>query len=184
VKGSPPPQADFYFTPSYVSYLDPLVSFIDASTGSPYYWSWNFGEISSGAHDSSSLQNPSHVYGDTGQYCITLIVFDSTRVCHDTAVKCLKIEPEFTFYIPNAFTPNHDGINEMFLGYGTYIKQFHIMVFDRWGNLIFESNDINKGWDGKVQNGNSGELVQEDVYVWKVDLTDVHDQPHNYVGRV
>ena len=58
------------------------------------------------------------------------------------------------------------------------------MIFDRWGNLIFESNDINKGWDGKVQGGRSGELVQEDVYVWKVDLVDVRDYTHNYIGHV
>ncbi len=184
INGVPPPVADFNYTPEFVSYLDPVVSFYDASLGDPYYWSWNFGDPQSGVHDSSSIQHPTHTYSDTGYYCITLIVYDSTRVCVDTAVKCLKIEPDFTFYIPNAFTPNNDGINEIFYGYGTYIKEFHIMIFDRWGNLIFESNDLMKGWDGKVQGGRSNELVQEDVYVWKVDIIDVRDTPHNYIGHV
>lgn len=184
INGVPPPQADFNYSPEFVSYLEPLVSFYDASTGDPYYWSWNFGDPASGSNDSSSFQNPIHTYSDTGYYCITLIVYDSTRVCSDTAVKCLKIEPDFTFYIPNAFTPNHNGINEIFYGYGTYIKEFEIMIFDRWGNLIFESNDLMKGWDGKVQGGSSGEMAQEDVYVWKVKILDVRDLTHNYVGHV
>ncbi|MBI4932212.1 MAG: gliding motility-associated C-terminal domain-containing protein [Bacteroidetes bacterium] len=178
------PAADFYFNPDIVSYLNPLVAFTDASVGNPFVWFWNFGDVISGANNSSTLENPMHIFSDTGTYCITLIIHDSTHVCRDTIVKCLKVEADFTFYIPNCFTPNNDGINEMFFGYGTYIKEFHIMIFDRWGNLIFESHDINKGWDGKVQGGNSHQLVQEDVYVWKVNLVDVHNQPHQYIGHV
>lgn len=184
IQGTPPPQADFYYTPDIVSYLDPVVSFYDASTGNPYFWSWNFGDPASGPYDSSLVQNPTHTYKDTGLYCITLTVYDSTRVCVDATVKCLKIEPDFTFYIPNAFTPNQNGINEIFYGYGTYIKEFEMMIFDRWGNLIFESNDLMRGWDGKVQGGRSGNLVQEDVYVWKVKILDIRDVTHNYVGHV
>lgn len=184
INGVPPPQADFYYSPEFVSYLDPVVAFYDVSAGDPYYWSWNFGDPTSGSGNSSLYQHPTHTYSDTGYYCITLIVYDSSRVCVDTAVKCMKIEPDFTFYIPNAFTPNHNGINEIFYGYGTYIKEFEIMIFDRWGNLIFESNDILKGWDGKAQGGKSGEPVQEDVYVWKVKIIDVRDFPHNYIGHV
>jgi len=184
ISGSGPPTANFNFSPTEVSYLDPVVSFYDLSTGNPFFWSWNFGDPNSNLNNISPYQNPNHTYADTGYYCITLIVFDSTKVCSDTVVKCLKIEPEFTFYIPNAFTPNHDGKNEMFFGYGTYIKEFNMLVFDRWGNLIFESNDINKGWDGRVQGGSSGEFVQEDVYVWKVSIIDIKDQPHSYIGHV
>jgi gliding motility-associated-like protein len=184
INGVAPPQADFYYTPEFVSYLDPVVSFYDASSDDPYYWSWNFGDPTSGMYDSSTVQNPGHTYSDTGSYCITLIVYDSTRVCVDTTIKCLKIEPEFTFYIPNAFTPNSNGLNEIFYGYGTYIKEFEIMIFDRWGNLIFESNDMLKGWDGKVQGGKSAEMVQEDVYVWKVRILDVRDNVHKYIGHV
>ncbi len=100
----------------------------------------------------------------------------------DSIVKCLEVISPFTFYIPNTFTPNNDAWNEMFLGYGTNIKDFHMMIFDRWGNKIFESYDITKGWNGKVKN--VGKIVQEDVYVWKVDITDVYLEKHKFIGHV
>jgi gliding motility-associated-like protein len=94
------------------------------------------------------------------------------------------VEAPYTFYIPNCFTPNGDGNNEMFFGEGTYIKTFHILIFDRWGNKIYESNDVTKGWDGKVQGGSSGKLVEEDVYVWKIEIEDTNSKIHKYMGRV
>jgi gliding motility-associated-like protein len=183
VPGGAPPVADFYFSPDVVSLLDPTVIFIDASGGIISSWGWDFGDAHSGANDTSNLQNPMHAYSDTGYYCITLTIANATGLCKDTVTKCLKVEAPNTFYIPNTFTPNHDGNNEIFMGYGTYIAEFHMWIFDRWGNLIFESNDINKGWNGTVNN-KGDKLVQEDVYVWKVKLTDTNKNPHSYIGHV
>ncbi len=82
-----------------------------------------------------------------------------------------------SLYIPNAFTPNADSINEMFMAKGTGIISFNMSIFDRWGNLIFTSKDISTGWDGKVtgggpdMNGQSNITAQEDVYVWVIDYT-------------
>ena len=182
VPGGAPPIANFNFTPSVVSSLDPQVYFTDASSGVITAWYWNFGDIASGNFDSSSTQNPSHVYSNPGVYCITLIIGNPSGTCKDTIVKCLTVEAPSTFYIPNTFTPNKDGHNEMFMAYGTYIAEFHMYIFDRWGNLIFESNDINLGWNGTVNN--NGVTVQEDVYVWKVRITDVNKNQYNYVGHV
>ncbi|MBI4929860.1 MAG: choice-of-anchor L domain-containing protein [Bacteroidetes bacterium] len=183
VAGGLPPVAGFYFPSEVISTLDPFVLFLDGSTGNPALWNWNFGDTSSGANNSSVIQNPSHIYTDPGIYCITQIVSDPTGICADTLVKCLKVEAPYTFYIPSAFTPNNDAFNELFKGEGTNIKTFNIMIFDRWGNKVFESNDINTGWNGKVKN-RSGTLVQEDVYVWKVTITDIYDRQHKYIGNV
>jgi gliding motility-associated-like protein len=82
-----------------------------------------------------------------------------------------------SLYVPNAFTPNGDHLNEIFLAKGTGIISFDMKVFDRWGNLIFISNDINKGWSGIIQGGNyalkndGSEAAQEDVYIWKISYT-------------
>jgi gliding motility-associated-like protein len=102
----------------------------------------------------------------------------------DSIIQCVEVIAPYTFYIPNAFTPNGDNFNEMFLGYGMYIKDFHIWIFDRWGNVIFESTDIYKGWDGKVAGGASGNIAQQDVYVWKVKITDTNLKKHEYIGHV
>lgn len=181
VPGGAPPVADFFFSPDIVSLEDPSVIFTDASGGIISGWHWDFGDWNSSS-DSSSSQNPSYAYSDTGTYCITLVVNNPSGLCKDTATKCLRVEASPTFYIPNSFTPNYDGHNEIFMGYGTYIADFHMWIFDRWGNLIFESDDITKGWNGAMNN--DGNLVQEDVYVWKVKLTDTNAIDHSYVGHV
>jgi len=172
------PHANFIFSPDTVSWLDPLVNFTNNSSSSSA-WSWNFGD-----GNSSSLQNPFHTYSNIGTYCVTLIVSDSIGTCIDSITKCLVYECGFTFYIPNAFTPNADGRNDLFSGTGSCVKDYTMYVFDRWGNKIFESNDINIGWDGKVQHGSSGKIVQEDVYVWKVYLTEYNGRQHDYIGHV
>ena len=97
-----------------------------------------------------------------------------------------------TLYIPNAFTPNGDFLNETFAAQGTGIATFNMRVFDRWGNLLFESDDINKGWDGKIDGGHytfkkdGDDVSQEDVYVCKIDYSSqcFPKQVHNQIGIV
>lgn len=82
-----------------------------------------------------------------------------------------------TLYVPNAFTPNQDNLNEIFQAKGTGIMTFEMHIFDRWGNLLFYSDELNEGWDGKIQGGHypmkkdGKDVSQEDVYVWVVDYT-------------
>ena len=102
--------------------------------------------------------------------------------CTSTVSHPIIIDPEFTFFIPNAFSPNGDGVNDFFYGKGVGIAKYELFVFDRWGNLIFAADDINNSWDGKANHGS--EIAQQDVYVWKVKLTDVFGKKHNYIGTV
>ncbi len=179
----PVPHASFTATPQTTTILNTNISFTDLSTGNPVMWQWNFGDPNTLA-DTSNIQNPTYQYstdnGDT--YPVNLIVTNQFGCVDDTSIDVI-VEPEFTFFIPNAFTPNGDGINDFFFGTGIGITTYNIWIFDRWGNLIFTTNDINKGWDGTVQ-GKSGGICQEDVYVWKVVLTDIHDKKHKYIGHV
>lgn len=82
-----------------------------------------------------------------------------------------------TLFVPNAFTPNDDQLNELFLAKGTGIASFDMNIFDRWGNLVFATDNIDEGWDGKIQGGHyilkkdGKEISQEDVYIWKIDYS-------------
>ncbi len=127
----------------------------------------------------TDCMHPSHIYAGTGVYTITLITV-TDKGCNDTARIQVMVEPETTFYIPEAYTPNEDGHNDVFMAYGTNIKTFEMYVYDRWGNLIYSSDDINKGWDGKL-NGNK---LQEDVYVYKIKYSDYKDRKKGKNGRV
>src|ERR1051325_655532 len=175
VGGGTPPVADFSLNPAdMVSLLDPTVAFTDLSSGNPTQWNWDFGDMFSG-NNTSTQQNQTHVYPVTGVYCITLTIADNSGACQDTITKCLRVGTPFTFYVPNAFTPNTDGFNEFFTAYGSYIKDFDMNIFDRWGNLIWHCHtnmepnmDPKCTWDGKVKRDK--QVVQEDVYVWKVEL--------------
>ncbi|MEO8733862.1 MAG: gliding motility-associated C-terminal domain-containing protein, partial [Flavobacteriales bacterium] len=73
-----------------------------------------------------------------------------TLGCVDTLVKIIHVAPEFNLYMPTAFTPDGDGINDIFGVVGTNIQSFHMRIFDRWGNQVFETEDPTKGWDGTI----------------------------------
>lgn len=173
----PNPNASFTVQPKTAIITDPVISISDLSAGSDF-WSWNFGDGSA----TSALSGPlPHTYPDTGTYTITLIT--STQFnCIDTAYQTIIIEPDFVFYIPNAFTPDGDGINETFSGQGIFIKDYEMTIFDRWGNLIFFSDDISKPWDGKINGGS--EIAQVDVYVYVVKITGFNRSKHVYRGIV
>ena len=146
-------------------------------------WEWDFGDTTG-----SVVPSPVHNYTSNGTYSVTLIV-TSQYGCKDTVVRPIEVR-DFSFYIPNAFSPNGDDVNELFFGKGHGIIAYEMSIFDRWGNLIFHCSieDLPQTlpcmWDGKVQGGRSNEKVQEDVYVYQVKLTTVFYTQLVYVGNV
>ncbi|MBC7694531.1 MAG: gliding motility-associated C-terminal domain-containing protein [Burkholderiales bacterium] len=156
----PKPVADFYYTPAgaNIDVLNPEVSFHNTSFLDDDRF-WDFGD----GLTMLSEQNPNHVYADTGLYNITLIV-STTFGCFDTISLPLKVNEITTLYIPNAFTPNGNGTNDVFTPVGLELHEFNMMIFNRWGEKLFESATLNQGWDGKY----GGVLCKPDVYVYKV----------------
>jgi len=102
--------------------------------------------------------------------------------CKDTITKLVDIGPNYTFYIPNAFTPNDDGVNDYFTGKGIGIKTYKMWIFDRWGEMVCYTEDIAKGWNGTIK-GNHID-VKMDIYQYKVIISDVNNKQHEYVGHV
>lgn len=96
------------------------------------------------------------------------------------ATDSLLVQVTGSIYVPNAFTPNGDGINEIFKAKGTEIKDFHLQIFNRWGELIFESFDIDEGWNGAVNR----HYVQPEVYVWKIRAKEITGHAFDLEGHV
>lgn len=178
----PQPVAQFTFGPQPTTTENPTITFTDLSVNA-VTWSWDFADPSNLYEPNfSSQMNPTHTYGDTGLYCVTLTV-QSLGGCADVTTNCLTIAPEYTFYIPSGFTPNGDALNPIFAPQGQNIKEFTMRIFDRWGNMIFRSGFVNEGWDGKVQN-KSEQVAEQDVYVYNIDVKDNLGKRHNYIGTV
>ncbi|HSY76456.1 MAG TPA: PKD domain-containing protein, partial [Bacteroidia bacterium] len=177
------PHADFTYAPQPVTILQPFVQFTDQSVDQYGIskWFWSFGDASD---STSTLQNPGHTYADTGTFCQSLTV-TNIHSCTDAVEKCLIVEPFFALYVPDAFTPNHDGLNDVFMVEGKYICDFEIWIFDRWGMQLYHSTDITKGWNGTV--GGDSQKAQEDTYVYLIKARDCRDdqhQLHTVVGKV
>jgi gliding motility-associated-like protein len=175
----PKPQAGFDFTNTDMDVLDPTTGVVSSAHGASSYVYF----ISDGTHIVGQA-NFQHTFPNENPQTYTVIQFVSnTFGCKDTICKFIDVKPGFTFYIPNAFSPNGDGTNDIFKGTGIGIKTFTLMIFDRWGNLVFTSNDLEKGWDGTFS-GNGKEVSLQDVFVWKVELRDDNNKIHDYDGTV
>ncbi len=170
----PKPEALFAVDPERTEILFPKFNITDLSTPNVVDWYYTWGD-----NATSSIQHPTHEYQDTGYYDITQYV-TTQYGCKDTAEFTVIVDPEFRFYIPSAFTPDADGVNEEFFGSGIGIKEYTMRIYDRWGELIFESNDADYHWDGSYK----GEQVQKGVYIYHFDLLDVLGEPHVYRGHV
>jgi hypothetical protein len=92
----------------------------------------------------------------------------------------LRISPNFTLFAPNSFSPNRDGTNEIFLLKGQYIRAYNLIIYNRWGAVVFETDDVEKGWDGTY----NGESVPEGTYSWYAKVTDTEGLSYRKNGMI
>ena len=173
---NPSPVAGFTATPMITSIFDPDIVFLNLASEDVVSWNYNFGD-----GNNSSNSNPFHSYLNYGNYEVIQTVSNSFG-CPNTATLIIKILPEFRFWIPNAFTPGRkDGLNDVFKPVIFGVEEYEFMIFDRWGEQIYLTNDIDEGWDGSYK----GRDCQSDVYVWKCNFRNlVSKQTENHVGHV
>lgn len=157
--------------------LYPVVEFIDLSTNA-IKWNWNFGDTANG---SSTLKSPTYDYEGIGCFDVKLTV-TSSYDCIDITQLQVCIGLEVSLFVPNAFTPNEDGTNDIFLAKGYNINNFEMGIFNRWGENIFQSYNIKDGWDGTYNKID----CQEGVYAWIIKYnTLVEPRKENVVlGKV
>lgn len=169
----PIPEAGFLPYYQEVSIHEAEIDFIDQSNDA-VAWEWYFGD-----GNYSNETNPTHLYLDTGFFETMQIVY-SDFGCVDTMINSIHVFGEFAFYIANAFTPNGDHKNNTWRGYGMSIATYSLRVFNRWGEIVFETTEITDAWDGTYD----GHYVLDDVYVWRVFIIDTDQNEHEFFGHV
>ncbi len=173
----PKPKARFETSPKVIKGINPEVRFDNLSINADSYF-WDFGDSTN-----STEENPMHKYSIINpDYYVTLYA-QNEYGCSDTARKHLIVQDFFTFWAPTAFSPDDDNVNDEFICKGTGIDNstFDLKIYDRWGEIIFETNDIFTPWDGTVKGGN---IATPGVYTWIVFLRDITGTGHTYSGEV
>ncbi len=164
----PKPVLSFIAQPAYVSIIKPLVYFNNTSVNrDSLSYIWDFG-----TGDYSNLQSPEYTYKYIGNYEVEMIGFTAYG-CSDTVMGEVRVQPEIAFYIPTAFTPDGDNFNEVFMPKGSNILNtgYLMRIYNRWGEPIFESVDLSKGWDGKTAQGN---FAKTDSYIYYIEFYDIY----------
>jgi gliding motility-associated-like protein len=178
------PVASFMPSAWQISELDMNVDFNNTSINATDYI-WDFGDTS----PLSTEENPSHDYtgNEIGIYDVTLIAI-SPAGCTDTAYSTIQIYEEVIFYVPNTFTPDDDTYNPIFKpiftsGYDPF--DYGLYIYNRWGEIIFESHNTEIGWDGTYGSNQEIEMVQDGTYTWKIEFkVTKNDERRLEVGHV
>jgi gliding motility-associated-like protein len=165
------PTASFYFNESEVSSDESSLFFQNSSLNATFY-EWNFGDNSAFA----TSTNPIHDYFRNleDNYTITLVA-KSEIGCTDTTKLEFRFKDDLIYYVPNTFTPDGNEFNRYFqpvFTSGFELISYKLRIFDRWGELIFESFDSKIGWDGTY----GGFLAQEGVYTWQIEFLSLVDK--------
>ncbi len=178
----PNPIAAFLRTPDIIDFAAPQVNVYNQANGVVSFL-YNFGDPGSGQDNISTLENPVHTYSGPGEFWIWQYVTNEWG-CVDSTSHRVIIEPSWELYIPNAFSPNADGVNDNFYptGYGIDIDYFEMYIYNRWGEEIFKTNNILEGWDGSYKNTNT--IAKPDVYVYIIRIKNIFKHEKQFVGNI
>jgi gliding motility-associated-like protein len=174
------PNADFEFSKDFVSISDPHVQLINRTgqLGDNYY-TWTY------LNELNSFEvNPVLSFTKTGIYEVELEARNHSG-CSHSITKLIEVKNDYSVFIPNSFTPNYDGKNDIFKpvfsSFGIDSKNYRMEIYDRWGHLVFSTTELNSGWDGSADNQNDLAAKQE-TYVYKIQFKDMEGTVHHREG--
>lgn len=178
------PEVDFTWQPGNITTTHDQIQFVDFTRGDVAIWQWAFYKGDTHLFDSSNehapiIQSPK----EAGEYEAYVRV-ESPFGCADSLWKTFVIEEDYLVYVPNSFTPNGDGVNDVFKPVltGAIPTHFEFLIFNRWGELIWETQDLEQGWNGFLQK--QGTEAPSALYSWKLVVRDFKGINHEYFGHV
>jgi gliding motility-associated-like protein len=169
------PIADFYFNPD-PALQNEITEFVDISKGNPKEWEWWFeGQLF------ATEERPSHVFDETGWYEVMQVITNQYG-CVDSMIHQVEVIGSYTVFVPNAFTPDGNGHNNSFkpIMRDVTAENYQFLIFDRWGEIIYRTDDLEGEWDGNFQ----GDNARDGVYIWKIFVTDNVGKKHELMGHV
>jgi len=173
----PDPIAAFTASPAQVE-VDEEIFFTNLSNGAVAY-DWTFGDFTGVFNE----ENPVYSYSSPGYYLVYLIAYTDFG-CSDTTAQAILVDEPIIYYVPNTFTPDDDEFNPTFkpvMTQGMDIMGYQLLIFNRWGEVLFESNDAEFGWDATY----GGKIVQDGTYIWKIRYKVAGvDKPQEIIGHV
>ena len=174
----PNPEASFTADNFSTSVIDPVFHFENTSLNATAY-TWNFGDGTS-----STLENPTQTYSEVIGYYLVELIATNNSGCADTVSNFVYVEEETIFYVPNSFTPDGNEINNVFqpvFSEGYDPDYYSLRIFNRWGEVVFETTEVLKGWDGNYR----GNMCQDGTYVWSISFkAETSDLVYRYEGHV
>lgn len=180
IEGYPFPEPNFYVNPNPASIFEPTVDAFSQSSNDIVSYEW----IAEGAEPSySSLQNPTFTYPAEIENYPLILVVENAYGCSDTLQKLVRIQNEVLLFAPNSFTPDANGFNDKWRVHisGVDVYNFHLEVFNRWGEKVFESFDPEGYWDGTYGDN----IVRDGSYIWTITALDYeNDNKYEFKGVV
>ncbi|MCC6700619.1 MAG: gliding motility-associated C-terminal domain-containing protein [Fluviicola sp.] len=174
------PEADFNWSPDPVTMFNTEVFFQNLSTGADTYtWTFQSGYPSTSTNENQTVFFPD---GVTGYYDVSLVAM-SYLGCSDTITKTVPVMPEVILYAPNSFTPDGDEFNQAWFVHiiGIDPQDFELLVYNRWGQIVWESLDPKGVWDGTY----NGEIIPPGTYTWTIRTKDMlNDKKYEWQGTV
>ena len=181
ITSNPLPIASFEPSVIETTVVDGQVEFTNQSTIlSNNSYTWDIG----GIYNSVNV-NESFLFVNSGNFVVTLIATTPEGCMDDTSV-VIVVNPDVVLYVPNAFTPGTDGLNDVFQIFlpptGVDYSTFNLVIYDRWGEIVYKTTDVNQSWTGAKNN--AGEVLKQDVYVYKINFKDEKKKNYQRVGHV
>jgi gliding motility-associated-like protein len=171
------PKANFDYLPKKLNYFSRTADFKSTSTNSINQL-WNFSNLYVGLE-----ANETFTFPDTGKYYVTLQAIHENG-CTDDTTAIVDVEPDVFIKMPNAFTPNNDGLNDHLkpFGYFASINEYKFSIWNRWGELIYETNEPEEGWNGEITK--DGTLAPQGVYTYIIESLSKRGTKNKYNGSV